>query len=224
MADSSYDFTQGSGTSARSTTDGTSKHSPNTVIEFQNGSTQPQPVSSANPLPVTGTVSLGAIDNAVLDDIAAKSTTTAAGFAAEGAALGSGVLLQGDDGTDRKNINVDATTGDVQVDVTNTVAISGSVTATLAVVASTNNSSGTAGAASSQLVAANANRTGKVLLYNSSTTETVHFNEGGTASSANMPIRPGERIATEAGFLGAINIIRGGSVDATVFYIEGQTA
>jgi hypothetical protein len=43
--------------------------------------------------------------------------------AAEGAALGSGVLLQGDDGTDRKNINVDATTGDVQVDVTNTVTV-----------------------------------------------------------------------------------------------------
>jgi hypothetical protein len=36
----------------------------------------------------------------------------------EGAALASGVLLQGDDGTDRKNINVDPTTGDVQVDVT----------------------------------------------------------------------------------------------------------
>lgn len=47
----------------------------------------------------------------------------AAGFATEGSALGSGVLLQGDDGTDRKNINVDATTGDVQVDVTNTVTV-----------------------------------------------------------------------------------------------------
>lgn len=46
-----------------------------------------------------------------------------AGFAAEAAALGSGVLLQGDDGTNRKNINVDPTTGDVQVDVTNTVTV-----------------------------------------------------------------------------------------------------
>lgn len=46
-----------------------------------------------------------------------------AGYATEGSALGSGVLLQGDDGTDRKNINVDATTGDVQVDVTNTVTV-----------------------------------------------------------------------------------------------------
>lgn len=81
--------------------------------------------------PVSGTVTanLSAIDNAVLDDIAAQNTTTAAGFAAEAAALGSGVLIQGDDGTDRKNINVDATTGDVQVDVTNTVTVSGTITA-----------------------------------------------------------------------------------------------
>jgi hypothetical protein len=43
--------------------------------------------------------------------------------AAEASALGKGVLLQGDDGTDRKNVNVDATTGDVQVDVTNTVTV-----------------------------------------------------------------------------------------------------
>ncbi len=42
---------------------------------------------------------------------------------ADGNALGEGVLIQGDDGTDRKNINVDATTGDVQVDVTNTVTV-----------------------------------------------------------------------------------------------------
>lgn len=42
---------------------------------------------------------------------------------ADGSALGEGILVQGDDGTDRKNINVDATTGDVQVDVTNTVAV-----------------------------------------------------------------------------------------------------
>ena len=45
---------------------------------------------------------------------------------ADGNALGEGVLVQGDDGTDRKNINVDATTGDVQVDVTNTVTVDGS--------------------------------------------------------------------------------------------------
>src|SRR3990167_10198663 len=36
------------------------------------------------------------------------------------------LLIGGDDGTDIKNINVDATTGDVQVDVTNTVTVDGS--------------------------------------------------------------------------------------------------
>lgn len=38
-------------------------------------------------------------------------------FVAEGGALGKGVLLQGDDTTDRKNVHVDATTGNLQVDV-----------------------------------------------------------------------------------------------------------
>jgi hypothetical protein len=40
----------------------------------------------------------------------------AAGLAAEGQALGKGVLLQGDDGTDRHNVAVDAS-GNLQVDV-----------------------------------------------------------------------------------------------------------
>src|SRR3990167_7000295 len=49
------------------------------------------------------------------------------GDEAEGsAALTQPVLIGGDDGTDVKNINVDATTGDVQVDVTNTVTVDGS--------------------------------------------------------------------------------------------------
>lgn len=46
-----------------------------------------------------------------------------ANWVADDGVLGKGILIQGDDGTDRKNINVDATTGDVQVDVTNTVTI-----------------------------------------------------------------------------------------------------
>lgn len=54
-------------------------------------------------------------------DIGDVDVTSLDGVAAEAAALGNGILIQGDDGTDRKNINVDATTGDVQVDVTNTV-------------------------------------------------------------------------------------------------------
>lgn len=59
----------------------------------------------------------------LLGTIDTDTGNIAAGFSTEGSALGSGVLLQGDDGTDRKNINVDATTGDVQVDVTNTVTV-----------------------------------------------------------------------------------------------------
>ena len=50
------------------------------------------------------------------DPAVALLTTVAAGFAAEGEALGSGVLLQGDDGTDRTNLAVD-TDGHPQVDV-----------------------------------------------------------------------------------------------------------
>jgi hypothetical protein len=55
------------------------------------------------------TAELSATDNAVLDVIAAAVAT-------EGDALGDGVLLQGDDGTDRTNVLVD-TDGHLQVDV-----------------------------------------------------------------------------------------------------------
>ena len=68
--------------------------------------------------------------------VAAHAVTNAGTFAvqivdtsfavADGNALGEGVLIQGDDGTDRKNINVNATTGDVQVDITHTVIVDGS--------------------------------------------------------------------------------------------------
>jgi hypothetical protein len=62
-------------------------------------------------LTVDGTVTaeLSATDNAVLDAIAAAVAT-------EGDALGDGVLMQGDDGTDRTNVLVDAA-GHLQVDV-----------------------------------------------------------------------------------------------------------
>jgi hypothetical protein len=58
------------------------------------------------------TAVLSATDNAVLDAIAL-------GYATEGDALGDGVLIQGDDGTDRTNVLVD-TDGHLQVDVMNT--------------------------------------------------------------------------------------------------------
>jgi len=67
--------------------------------------------------PVSGTITVNA-HAVTIDDTS---------FAvADGNALGEGILVQGDDGSDRKNIHVDATTGDVQVDVTNTVTVDGS--------------------------------------------------------------------------------------------------
>lgn len=49
--------------------------------------------------------------------------------ATDGSSLGNGLLIQGDDGTDRKNVAVDSSTGNVQADVQNTVTVSGTVTA-----------------------------------------------------------------------------------------------
>lgn len=49
-------------------------------------------------------------------DIGDVDVTSCDGIAAEGAALGNGILIQGDDGTDRQNIAVD-TSGNVQVDL-----------------------------------------------------------------------------------------------------------
>lgn len=68
----------------------------------------------------TVTVAAHAVTNAGTFAVQISDTSFAV---ADGSALGEGVLIQGDDGTDRKNINVDATTGDVQVDVTNTVTV-----------------------------------------------------------------------------------------------------
>ena len=53
---------------------------------------------------------------ALLTTMDVDTSAIALGFAAEGTALGSGVLLQGDDGTDRTNVLVD-TSGHLQVDV-----------------------------------------------------------------------------------------------------------
>lgn len=106
------------------TIDGTVTANAGTGTFTVDGSGVTQPVSAASlPLPTgAATAANQSTGNTSLSNIEAA-------VAAEDAALGSGVLLQGDDGTDRKNINVDATTGDVQVDVTNTVTVSGTVTA-----------------------------------------------------------------------------------------------
>lgn len=75
-----------------------------------------QPVSIAG----TVTVDLGANNDVTVTSGAITETnsgTIAAAVATEGSALGSGVLLQGDDGTDRKNVAVDSTTGNLEIKV-----------------------------------------------------------------------------------------------------------
>ncbi len=59
-------------------------------------------------------------------DVLGVTSSNIQGINAEGGALPNPVLIAGDDGTDLKNINVDATTGDVQVDITHTVTVDGS--------------------------------------------------------------------------------------------------
>ena len=68
----------------------------------------------------TLTVNAHAVTNAGTFPVQIVDPSFAVG---DGNALGEGVLIQGDDGTDRKNLNVDATTGDLQVDITNTVTV-----------------------------------------------------------------------------------------------------
>ena len=60
----------------------------------------------------------------ILSTVSASGVQEIEGDEAEGSgSLPQPILIGGDDGTDIKNINVDATTGDVQVDVTHTVSI-----------------------------------------------------------------------------------------------------
>lgn len=94
------------------------------------GSGVTQPVSAASlPLPTgAATAANQSTANGLLGTIDTDTGAIAAGFAAEGSALGSGVLLQGDDGTDRTNVLVD-TDGHVQIDVLTLPSISGTVTA-----------------------------------------------------------------------------------------------
>lgn len=92
-------------------------------LTVDNGGTFAVQVDAALP---AGTNAIGKLSANDGVDIGNVDVASCDGIAAEGAALGNGVLIQGDDGTDRKNINVDATTGDVQVDVTNTVTVDGS--------------------------------------------------------------------------------------------------
>jgi hypothetical protein len=91
-------------------------------LTVDNGGTFAVQVDAALPAgtnPIGKLAANSGVDIGDVDVLTLPSNT----FVAEDGALGLGVLLQGDDGTDRKNINVDSTTGDVQVDVTNTVTV-----------------------------------------------------------------------------------------------------
>lgn len=73
MADN-VELSAGTGGAVIATDDDGTAHHQYVKLEFGADNTQTK-VSAANPLPVTGTVDLGATDNAVLDDIAAKLAT-----------------------------------------------------------------------------------------------------------------------------------------------------
>lgn len=120
-----------------------------------------------------------------------------AGYAAEGAALGSGVLLQGDDGTDRKNINVDATTGDVQVDVTNTVTVSGTV-------AATQSGTWTLGANSGTDI-------GDVTINNASGASAVNIQDGGNSITVDGSVTLGANDGVDIGDVDVTSISPGGA-------------
>lgn len=80
----------------------------------------------------------------------------------------------------------------------------------------------TAGSTSGQLVAANAARE-FLALQNLSTTEKVHYSLGNTATTSRPWLNPGEYRELPKGYKGAVNIIRGGSVDAVIAYSEGDS-
>jgi len=109
-----------------------------TAVMWEDAGNALVPVSTTKPLPVSASIDttglatsakqdtiIGHVDGvetllAAIDadtsDIHTNSDTIAAGYATEGSSLGSGVLMQGDDGTDRTNVLVDAD-GHLQVDV-----------------------------------------------------------------------------------------------------------
>lgn len=70
-------------------------------------------IASALPAGTNAIGKLAANDGVDIGDVDVASCD---GIAAEGAALGNGILIQGDDGTDRQNVAVD-TSGNLQVDI-----------------------------------------------------------------------------------------------------------
>ena len=113
------------------------------------------------------------------------------GDEAEGAALPQPVLIGGDDGTDIKNIHVDASTGDVQVDVTNTVTVSGTVTAN----AGTNLNTSSLATSAAQLADGH-----NVTIDNAAAGAAVNIQDGGNAITVDGSVTvSGTATVTQAG-------------------------
>lgn len=110
MADN-ITLNSGSGGSLLRTDDDGTAHWQYIKVAFGADNTQTI-CDSSNPLPVILAANSG-VDIGDVDVTTLPSDT----FVVEAGALGKGVLLQGDDGTDRKNVAVDATSGNMQVDV-----------------------------------------------------------------------------------------------------------
>ena len=127
------------------------------------------------------------------------------GDEAEGAALPQPVLIGGDDGTDIKNIHVDASTGDVQVDVTNTVTVSGTVTAN----AGTNLNTSSLATSAAQLADGH-----NVTIDNAAAGAAVNIQDGGNAITVDGSVTvSGTATVTQAG---TVTVDLAGNNDVTV--------
>jgi hypothetical protein len=144
------DVLSGGGGGGTEYTEGTTQASiVGTAFLWEDTSDVVRAVSALNPLPVGGAGGSLTIDSSDLSTLAgavagsefqvdlvgiagvATEATLAAAIAVDGAADGSGILIQGDDGVNRKNVSVDATTGNVQVDVQNSVTVTNTTLTTL---------------------------------------------------------------------------------------------
>jgi len=129
------------------------------------------------------------------------------GDEAEGANLPNPVLIGGDDGTDIKNIHVDATTGDVQVDVTNAVTISGTVTAN----AGTNLNTSSLATSAAQLADGH-----NVTIDNAAAAAAVNIQDGGNAITVDGAVTvSGTATVTQAGTVSVDDNASSLTVDTT---------
>ena len=101
--------------------------------------------------------------------------------------------------------------------------ISGSFSSSPVTVSSASVATDTAVSTTSELAAAAAGRK-SMSIYNTDTSETAYINIGSAATTADIPIRPGEWWhMSDYGvvFTEAINVIRGGSSDITLVVVSG---